>query len=101
MLLYISLHIGYETTVKIRSKRKQKKAKKLKKKEKRKKNTMPNLLFAHDMQVEVPEGTVLCFNPSSFSSDKLRVMSRVQFLIGGVVFEAKKEVLENVSDSYF
>ena len=33
-------------------------------------HNMPNLLFAHGMQVEVPEGTVLCFNPSSLPSDE-------------------------------
>ena len=41
---------------------------------------LPTLLFANGMQVQVPDGTVLSFNPLSLSPDKLRPMPTVQFL---------------------
>ena len=57
------------------------------------------LLFAHGMQVEVPSGTVLCFNPLSLSPDELSTMPDVQVCIGGVlnriiIFQTKQAVLD-------
>ena len=66
------------------------------------------LFFAHDMQVEVPEGTVLCFNPLSLSSDELSALPDIQVCVGGssnsdVTFQTKQAVLDNlnVSSSFF
>ena len=84
-----------------------------KKKEKRKaeicKNNMSRsgvlLLFAHGMQVEVPLGTVHCFNPLLLSPDKLSEMPDVQVCIGGssvvnsIIFQTKQAVLKNFPNS--
>ena len=36
--------------------------------------------------VEVPDGAVLCFNPSSLSPDELSFMPYIQFHVGGIIF---------------
>ena len=63
---------------------------------------MPILLFfAHGMQVEVPEGTVLRFHPTSHSPDELSRMLTVEFHVGGIIFETKEVVLEKVPGTFF
>ena len=53
---------------------------------------MPTLLCANGMQVEVLEGTVLSFHPTSFSPYELSCMLTVEFHVGGINFETKEEV---------
>ena len=56
------------------------------------------LFFAHGMQVEVPLGTVLCFNPLSLSSDELRELTDVEVWVGSssrsssIIFQTKLAV---------
>ena len=61
------------------------------------------LFFAHGMQVEVPQGTVLCFNPLSslLSPDQLSALPDIQVCVGGITFQTKKAVLDNASPSFF
>ena len=61
------------------------------------------LFFAHGMQVEVPQGIVLCFNPlsSSLSPDQLSALPDIQVCVGGITFQTKKAVLDNASPSFF
>ena len=61
------------------------------------------LFFAHGMQVEVPQGTVLCFNPLSslLSPDQLSALPDIQVCVGGIRFQTKKAVLDNASPSFF
>ena len=62
------------------------------------------LLFAHGMQVEVPLGTVLCFNPLSLSPHELSTMPDVQVCIGSVlnriIFQTKQAVLDIFPQSF-
>ena len=63
------------------------------------------LFFAHGMQVEVPSGTVLCFNPLSLSPEELSTMPDVQVCIGHVlnpiiIFQTKQAVLDIFSNSF-
>ena len=63
------------------------------------------LFFAHGMQVEVPSGTVLCFNPLSLSPDELSTMPDVQVCIGDVlnpiiIFQTKQAVIDIFPNSF-
>ena len=58
---------------------------------------MPVLMFMNSMQVEVSDGTVLVFNPTSLTSMELNSMADVRFLVGGcITFQTKKDVLETI-----
>ena len=60
------------------------------------------LFFAHSMQVKVPEGTVLCFNPLSLSPDELSALPDIQVCVGGsITFQTKQAVLDKVSPAFF
>ena len=59
------------------------------------------LFFTREMQVEVPEGTVLRFHPTSHSPTELSRMLTVQFLVEGIIFETKEAVLEKVPGTFF
>ena len=49
------------------------------------------------MQVEVPQGTVLCFNPLSLSPDELSVLPDIQVCVdSSITFQTKQAVLDNV-----
>ena len=61
---------------------------------------MPIALFMNGIPVEVPEGTVLIFNPISLSVEALNAMPNVQFH-AGITFQTKVAVLEKVPDSVF
>ena len=62
------------------------------------------LLFAHGMQVEVPLGTVLCFNPLSLSPHELSTMPDVQICLGDVfnriILQTKQAVLDIFPQSF-
>ena len=63
---------------------------------------MPILLFMNGMQVEVPHGTVLIFNPTSLSLDGMRdVQFHVEEEGGLVTFQTKEAVLEKMPNSLF
>ena len=49
-------------------------------------------LFINGMRLEVPQGTVLIFNPMSSSHKRLARMRDVQFHVGGITFQTKAEV---------
>ena len=54
------------------------------------------------MQVKVPEGTVLCFNPLSLSPDELSALPDIQVCVGGsITFQTKQAVLDKVSPAFF
>ena len=61
-------------------------------------NSSHLLFFAHGMQVEVPIGIVLCFNPLSLFSDELRVLPDIEVLVGSssrsssIIFQTKLAV---------
>ena len=59
------------------------------------------LFFAREMQVEVAEGTVLRFHPTSHSPKELSRMLTVEFHVGGIIFETKAAVLEKVPGTFF
>ena len=62
---------------------------------------MPTLLFAHGMQVEVPEATVLRFHPTSLSPYELSCILTVEFHVAGIIFVTKEAVLEKVPGTFF
>ena len=61
---------------------------------------MPHL-FMDGIEVEVPEGTLLIFNPTSKSPDALHGMKDVQFRAGGVIFQTKTDVLKEMDKPRF
>ena len=61
---------------------------------------MPHL-FMDGIEVEVPEGTVLIFNPTSKSPDALHGMRDVQFRAGGVIFQTKTDVIKEMDKPRF
>ena len=71
-------------------------------------NSSHLLFFAHGMQVEVPLGTVLCFNPLSLSSDELRELTDVEVWVGSssrsssIIFQTKLAVfIDSTPQSLF
>ena len=52
---------------------------------------MPHL-FMDGIELEVPEGTLLIFNPTSLPPTELHAMKDVQFHAGGIIFQTKTGV---------
>ena len=61
----------------------------------------PKALIMDGIELEVPEGTLLIFNPTSFLPDQLSAMKDVQCHAGGIIFQTKTEVLDTMTNPCF